>query len=146
MFNRVILIGNVGKDPEIKSMNNGGKVATFSIATSERWRDKATGEKKERTEWHNIVVFNEGIVGVIEQFVKKGTRVGIEGSLATRKWQHSDGTDRYSTEVVLKQFNGSLILMGENTGGGRPAPDEDAYGSTRTKEGRKAAMDDEIPF
>lgn len=116
-LNKVMLIGNLGADPEIKSFSNGGKVANFRIATSESWKDKNTGEKKERTEWHSIAVFNEGLVGVIERYVKKGSKVYVEGQLQTRKWQDQSGNDRYSTEIVLKPFNGALVLLGDARGG-----------------------------
>lgn len=117
--NKVILIGNVGKDPEVRSFNNGGKVCNFSIATSESWKDKQTGERKEKTDWHNVAVFNEGLVGIIERYVKKGSKVYVEGALKTRKWQDRDGNDRYTTEVVLQGFNGNLTLLdSRNSQGG----------------------------
>ncbi len=117
--NKVILIGNVGKDPEVRTFNNGGKVCNFSIATSESWKDKQTGERKEKTDWHNVAVFNEGLIGIIERYVKKGSKVYIEGALKTRKWQDRDGNDRYTTEVVLQGFNGNLTLLdSRNSGGG----------------------------
>jgi single-strand DNA-binding protein len=128
--NKVILIGNVGKDPDIRSFANGGKVANFSLATSESWKDKQTGERKEKTDWHNIAVFNDGLVGVIERYVKKGSKLYIEGQLKTRKWQDRDGTDRYTTEVVLQGFGGTLTLL-DSQGGNRPPPAQSAddYGS-----------------
>ncbi len=117
--NKVILIGNVGKDPEVRSFNNGGKVCNFTLATSESWKDKQTGERREKTDWHNIAVFNEGLVGIIERYVKKGSKVYVEGALKTRKWQDRDGKDRWTTEVVLQGFNGSLTLLdSRNQGGG----------------------------
>ncbi len=116
--NKVILIGNLGKDPEIKSFQNGGRIANFSIATSESWKDRATGEKKERTEWHNISVNSEGLVGVVERFLKKGSKVYIEGQLRTRKWQDRDNNDRYTTEVVLAGMNGQLVMLDGPQGGG----------------------------
>ncbi len=116
--NKVILVGNLGKDPEIKSFQNGGKIANFSIATSESWKDRATGEKKERTEWHNISVNSEGLVGVVERFLKKGSKVYIEGQLRTRKWQDRDNNDRYTTEVVLAGMNGQLVMLDGPSGGG----------------------------
>lgn len=123
-LNRVTLIGNLGKDPEIRSFQNGGKVCNFSIATSETWRDKTTGERQERTQWHNIAVFSEGLVGVIERFVKKGSKVYVSGALETRKYQDQSGADRYSTEVVLRNFNSELILLdGKGSGeGGQASP------------------------
>ena len=119
-LNQVQLIGNVGGDPEIKNLDNGGIVANFSIATSESWKDKATGEKKERTEWHRIVVWNEGLCSVIENYVRKGSKVFVQGELQTREWE-KDGVKRYSTEVVLTGFKANLILLGD--GGGRKASD-----------------------
>lgn len=119
-LNQVQLIGNVGGDPEIKTLDSGGVVANFSIATSESWKDKTTGEKKERTEWHRIVVWNEGLCGVIENYVRKGSKVFVQGELQTRKWE-KDGIERYSTEVVLTGFKANLILLGD--GGGRKASD-----------------------
>lgn len=109
-LNKVLLIGNLGADPEIRNAG-GSKVANFSIATSESWRDKDTGEKKERTEWHRITVWNEGLVGVIERYIKKGDKVFVEGQLQTRKWQDQDGNDRYSTEVVLSGFGGAITML-----------------------------------
>ncbi len=117
-LNRVTLIGNVGQDPEIRNLNSGSSVANLSLATSETWRDK-DGEKQERTEWHRIVVWNDGLIGVIEKFVKKGSKIMIEGQLQTRKWQDQDGNDRYSTEVVLTGFDGKLLLLGDSGGGNR---------------------------
>ncbi len=118
-LNKVCLLGNLGRDPEIRTMQNGKKVANFSIATSESWKDQS-GQKQERTEWHRIVVFSEGLVGVIERYVKKGSKLYIEGSLQTRKWQDQQGQDRYSTEVTLQNFNSKLIMLDgrSNDGGG----------------------------
>jgi single-strand DNA-binding protein len=116
--NKVILIGNLGKDPEIKSFQNGGKIANFSIATSEQWKDKMTGERKERTEWHNIVINGDGLVNVVERYIKKGSKVYIEGSLRTRKWQDRDGNDRYTTEVVVAGMSGTLTMLDGAPGGG----------------------------
>lgn len=110
-LNRVILVGRVGKDPELRSFNNGGRIANFSLATSERWKDKNTGERKEKTEWTNIVVSGDGLVGVVERFVRKGSQIGIEGKLQTRKYQDRDGNDRYVTEVVVSGFGGDLTLL-----------------------------------
>jgi single-strand DNA-binding protein len=109
--NKVILVGNVGKDPEIRRMTNGDAVATFSIATSETWKDKASGERKEKTEWHRICCFNEGLNKIIESYVKKGSKIYVEGSLQTRKWTDKDGAEKYSTEIVLQRFGGSLVLL-----------------------------------
>ena len=110
--NKVILIGNLGRDPEVRSFTNGGTVVNLRIATSERWRDKSTGENKERTEWHSVAIFNENLGRIAEQYLKKGSTVYIEGQLETRKWQDQSGQDRYSTEVVLRQFRGELTLLG----------------------------------
>lgn len=135
-LNKVMLIGNVGNDPDIKSMPSGDKVANFSVATSESWKDKATGEKKEKTEWHRIVVFNKGLVGVIENYVKKGSKIYIAGKLQTRKWKDKDGVEKYSTEVVLSGFDGELVLLGGKQAEAKPAQ---AVGMTQ-------ATEDEIPF
>ena len=109
--NKVILVGKLGKDPETRTFQNGGKVASFSIATSERWKDKSTGEQKERTEWHRISVFNEHIIAVVETYLKKGAKVYIEGQLETRKWTNKDGVEKFSTEVVLKPYRGVLTML-----------------------------------
>ncbi len=118
--NKVILIGNVGKDPEIRRTQDGRPIANLTLATSETWRDKNTGERKEKTEWHRVVVFNEGLCKVVEQYVKKGAKLYIEGQLQTRKWQNKEGQDQYSTEVVLQGFNGSLTML-DGRGGGAGA-------------------------
>jgi len=165
--NKVILVGNLGKDPEIRTFGNGGKVANFSIATSESWRDKQTGERKEKTEWTNVAIFNDGLVGIVEKYVKKGSKVYVEGKLQTRKWQDRDGNDRYTTEVVLQGYGGQLTLLdsrnsqggGGNYGGGGGGYNQDsvAYGnqgqgggqrSASAQEGPKESfdLDDEIPF
>ncbi|MCA0404900.1 MAG: single-stranded DNA-binding protein [Proteobacteria bacterium] len=154
-INRAIILGNVGKDPEIRTSQGGDRVATFSLATSETWKDKNTGERKEATEWHTIVVFNQNIVPVIESYVKKGSRVAIEGQIKTRKWQDKEGKDRWSTEIVIGRFDGRLSLEGQPSGG--PQREEHGYGTTRTKDdprtmqgqppsGRPADLDDDIPF
>ncbi len=116
--NKVILIGNLGADPEIKSFQNGGKIANLRIATSEQWKDRMTGERKERTEWHQVVINGEGLVGVVERFLKKGSKVYIEGSLRTRKWQDRDGNDRYTTEIVIAGMGGTLTMLDGAPGGG----------------------------
>ncbi|AWD20788.1 single-stranded DNA-binding protein [Fuscovulum blasticum] len=116
--NKVILIGNLGRDPEVRSFQNGGKVVNLRIATSETWRDRATGERKERTEWHSVAIFSEPLGKIAEQYLKKGSTVYIEGSLETRKWQDQSGADRYSTEVVLRPFSGNLTLLGGRGDGG----------------------------
>jgi single-strand DNA-binding protein len=117
-LNKVMLIGNLGKDPEVRSFQNGGKVCNFSIATGETWKDKNTGEKREKTDWHNIAIFNENLVRIAEQYLKKGSKVYIEGALQTRKWQDQSGADKYTTEVVLQNFNGTLVLLDRAEGGG----------------------------
>ena len=121
-LNKVMLIGNLGADPEIRSFQNGGKVANLRIATSETWKDRNTGERQERTEWHTVAIFSEGLVGVVERFLRKGSKVYVEGQLQTRKWQDQSGNDRYSTEVVIRGMNGSLTMLdgpqGGNGGGG----------------------------
>lgn len=116
--NKVILIGNLGADPEIKSFQNGGRIANIRIATSESWKDRMTGERKERTEWHNVVINGDGLVGVVERYLKKGSKVYVEGSLRTRKWQDRDGNDRYTTEVVIAGMGGALTMLDGAPGGG----------------------------
>jgi single-strand DNA-binding protein len=116
--NKVIIVGNLGRDPEVRSFGNGGKVVNLRIATSENWRDKQTGERKERTEWHSVAIYNEALGKIAEQYLKKGSTVYIEGQLETRKWQDQSGADKYTTEVVLRQFRGELTLLGGRDGGG----------------------------
>lgn len=116
-LNKVMLIGNLGADPEIRSFQNGGRVANLRIATSETWKDKNTGERQERTEWHSVAIFSEGLVGVVERFLRKGSKVYIEGQLQTRKWQDQQGNDRYSTEVVIRGLNGTLTMLDGAQGG-----------------------------
>lgn len=141
-LNRAMLIGNVGNDPEFRTTESGAKVANFSLATSESWKDKNTGEKKERTEWHRVVVWNDGLIGVIEKYVKKGSKVYIEGEIQTRKWE-KDGIDRYSTEIILTGFNGKLVLLGDGSGGGKIADTNDNASRPGNDQSR---LDDEIPF
>lgn len=117
-LNKVMLIGNLGADPEIRSFQNGGKVANLRIATSETWKDRNTGERQERTEWHTVAIFSEGLVGVVERFLRKGSKVYIEGQLQTRKWQDQQGNDRYSTEVVIRGLGGTLTMLDGAQGGG----------------------------
>ena len=117
-LNKVMLIGNLGADPEIRSFQNGGKVANLRIATSETWKDRNTGERQERTEWHTVAIFSDGLVGVVERYLKKGSKVYIEGQLQTRKWQDQSGNDRYSTEVVIRGMNGTLTMLDGAGGGG----------------------------
>ncbi|MCW9044112.1 MAG: single-stranded DNA-binding protein [Pseudopelagicola sp.] len=116
--NKVILVGNLGRDPEVRTFQNGGKVCNLRIATSETWKDKNTGERRERTEWHTVAIFSEGLVRVCEQYLRKGSKVYLEGKLQTRKWQDQSGNDRYSTEVVLQGFDGTLIMLDGRSGGG----------------------------
>jgi single-strand DNA-binding protein len=154
--NKVILVGNLGADPEVRRMQDGRAIVNLRVATSETWRDKATGERKEKTEWHRVVIFNEGLAKVAEQYLKKGAKVYIEGALQTRKWQDKDGQDRYSTEVVLQGFNSNLTML-DRAGGGAGASDIGggefgSPGPTAARRpamaggGRRDDMDDEIPF
>lgn len=147
--NKVILIGNLGRDPEIRTLNSGDRVANLNIATSEQWKDKSTGEKKEKTEWHKVVIFNENIVKVAENYLKKGSTVYVEGSLTTRKYTDAQGVEKYSTEIVLQRFNGQLtMLSGKSDGDARGAAD--AVNSQREIPGVKSSYqdltDDNIPF
>lgn len=153
--NKVILVGNLGADPEIRRTQDGRPIANLRIATSESWRDKNTGERKEKTEWHRVVVFNEGLCKVIEQYVKKGSKVYIEGALQTRKWTDQSGQERYSTEVVLQGFNSTLTMLdgrsGGGSGGGGDYGGSDDYGSSSSSGGGGRGnfsqdLDDEIPF
>jgi single-strand DNA-binding protein len=157
--NKVILIGNLGADPEIRRTQDGRPIANLRVATSESWRDKNTGERKEKTEWHRVVIFNEGLCRIAEQYLKKGSRVYLEGALQTRKWTDKDNIERYSTEVVLQGFNSSLVML-DGRGGGPSAVEEDggsdfgALGGPGPRErkpamagaGKRDDMDDEIPF
>ena len=160
--NKVILIGNLGADPEIRRTQDGRPIANLRVATSESWRDKTTGERKEKSEWHRVVIFNEGLCKIVEQYLKKGSKVYLEGALQTRKWQDKDGHDRYSTEVVLQGFNSQLTMLDTRGGGGGASADSgDDFGSSGPSAGSSAArerkpalagagksgdMDDEIPF
>jgi single-strand DNA-binding protein len=151
--NKVILIGNVGKEPEIRTFPNGGRVANFTLATSESWKDKATGERKDRTEWHNVSITNEGLVGITERYVKKGSKLYIEGQLETRKWTDGEGKDRYTTEVTLRPYRGELTLLDSrgNEGGGGYAGNNNSqssggYNAPAASESFAADLDDEIPF
>lgn len=161
--NKVILVGNLGRDPEVRTMQSGGRVCNLSLATSESWKDRNSGERKERTEWHRVVVFNDALVGVCERFLKKGSKIYIEGQLETRKWQDQSGQEKYSTEVVLRPFRGELTMLdGRSEGGGggsyNSGPD---YASSGGGGGRSGGsqdrdrspgpgpmndLDDEIPF
>ncbi|WP_425070842.1 single-stranded DNA-binding protein [Sagittula sp. S175] len=126
--NKVILVGNLGRDPEVRSFQNGGKVCNLRIATSETWKDRNTGERREKTEWHSVAIFQEGLVRVAEQYLRKGSKVYIEGQLQTRKWQDQSGQDRYSTEVVLQGFGGQLVMLDGPGGGGGGGGDRGGYG------------------
>src|SRR5450631_3900520 len=141
--NKVILIGNLGKDPEIRRTQDGRPIANLSVATSESWRDKTTGERKEKNEWHRVVVFNEGLCKIIEQYLKKGSKVYLEGALQTRKWTDKDGHERYSTEVVLQGFNSQLTMLDTKGGGGGSAADssESDFGSSGPSGGSSAARE-----
>jgi single-strand DNA-binding protein len=148
--NKVILVGNLGKDPEVRRMTSGEPVVNLSLATSESWRDKASGERKEKTEWHRVVIFNKNLAEVAEKYLRKGSKVYVEGQLQTRKWTDKDGAEKYSTEVVLQNFRGELTMLdgrnsgegggGGNFGGGRSAAGEAPASFQRDE------MDDEIPF
>ena len=155
--NKVILIGNLGADPEIRRTQDGRPVANLRVATSESWRDKTTGERREKTEWHRVVIFNEGLCKIAEQYLKKGSKVYLEGSLQTRKGQDKDGQDRYSTEVVLQGFNSQLTMLDTRGGVGSSADSGDDFGSSgpsasrerkpaMASAGKRGDMDDEIPF
>ena len=166
--NKVILIGNLGRDPEVRSFQNGGKVCNLRIATSENWKDKNTGERKEKTEWHSVAIFQEGLVRIAEQYLRKGSKVYIEGQLQTRKWQDQSGQDKYSTEVVLQGFGGTLTMLdgrdggdsggavGASGGGGSSYDNrqdsgyDSGYGSGPSQGDGSSApsrdLDDEIPF
>jgi single-strand DNA-binding protein len=160
--NKVILVGNLGKDPEIRRTQDGRPIANLSIATSETWRDKNSGERKEKTEWHRVVIFNEGLCKVAEQYLKKGAKVYIEGALQTRKWTDQSGVEKYSTEVVLQGFNSTLTMLDGRSGGGGGSFGSDDSGSDFSSGGasssaprravaagagaRNSDMDDDIPF
>jgi single-strand DNA-binding protein len=164
--NKVILVGNLGRDPEVRSFPNGGKVCNLRIATSETWRDRSSGERKEKTEWHSVAIFSEGLVKVAEQYLRKGSKVYLEGQLETRKWQDQSGAERYTTEVVLRNFNSALVMLdgrGEGGGGGAVGHDEGYGGGSAGGGGTSAGggfgdrggapaggggrdFDDEIPF
>lgn len=149
-LNKVMLIGNLGQDPEVRNLPNGGKVVNLSIATSESWKDKATGEKKEKTEWHRVVVFNENLVGVIEKYLHKGDKVYIEGQLQTRKWTDQSGAEKYSTEVVLQGFNSVMtMLQTKGDGGGGQSGGQSRAGAPPRQSAPASGgggMDDDTPF
>ncbi len=144
--NKVILVGNLGRDPEVRKMNSGDSVVNFTLATSENWRDKATGERKERTEWHRIVIFNENLAKVAEQYLRKGSKVYIEGQLATRKWTDKDGNEKYTTEVVLNRFRGELVMLDSKGEGGGSRERSSMGADEPSRSFERAEMDDEIPF
>ena len=151
--NKVILLGNLGRDPEIRSMQSGSKMATFSIATSKRWKDKNTQEQKEKTSWHNIVVFGDGLVEIVEKYVKKGSKLYVEGELQTRKWQDQDGNDRYSTEVILQGFNSNLTLLDsrgnqniENNSNSNQTDDIKSDSSNNQNSNDSDENEEDIPF
>ena len=162
-LNKVMLIGNLGADPEIRSFQNGGKVANLRIATSESWKDRQTGERKEKTEWHTVAIFSEGLVGVVERFLKKGSKVYLEGKLQTRKWQDQNGQDRYSTEVVLQGPNAVMTMLdgaqggggGQRSGGWQQGGGQQSGGDDNWRSGGGSGsgggsnyddLDDDIPF
>ncbi len=140
--NKVILLGNLGRDPEIRSSQDGSKIVSFSIATTESWRDKVSGERKDRTEWHRIVVFNPNLADICEKYLQKGSKVYIEGQLQTRKWQDKDGVERYTTEVVIPRFKGELALLDSRGGVG----DEASGVADMPSDQPPAGIDDDIPF
>jgi len=147
--NKVILVGALGADPEVRSFQNGGQVCNLRIATSETWKDKNSGDKKEKTEWHTVAIFSEGLVGVAQRFLKKGSKVYIEGKLATRKWQDQSGADRYSTEIVLQGFDAKLVMLDGPSGGqGERQEPRGNGGNSSGGFGRGAAFDDDerVPF
>lgn len=150
-LNKVCLLGNLGKDPEIRSMQSGARVANFSVATSESWKDKNTGEKREQTEWHRVVCFNDNLSKIIEQYLRKGSKVYIEGALKTRKWTDKDGVERYTTEIVLQAFNGTLLMLSSSQGGsddrsGGEQRQSSAQTQRQAASRQPAAEDDSIPF
>ena len=146
--NKVILLGNIGKDPEIKATQNGSKLASFSIATSKRWKDKQTQEYKDKTEWHKVVIFGEGLVDIVEKYVKKGSKIYIEGELQTRKWSDQQGNDRYTTEVILQGYNSTLTLLDNrgNTNQSIENKSEDISVEDNLEKSGDSNIDDDIPF
>jgi single-strand DNA-binding protein len=152
--NKVILVGNLGRDPEIRFTNDGTKIANLSVATSETWNDKSSGERREKTEWHRVVIFNDRLADVAEKYLKKGAKVYLEGQLQTRKWQGQDGQDRYTTEIVLNRFRGELTMLDGRRDGAGGAGDYDRGGATPVEPEYASAgpggpgddLDDEIPF
>ena len=143
-LNKVTLIGNLGKDPEIRNSQAGGKIASFTLATSESWNDRSSGQRQERTEWHRIVIFGDGLSGVVEEYLKKGSKVYVEGALQTRKWTDQSGQDKYTTEIVLQPYNGKLIMLDGKGGQGRNGGQADNTGGYTPPGG--GDLDDEVPF
>ena len=141
-INKVILVGNLGRDPEIRSTQDGREIANLAVATSESWKDRNTGERKEKTEWHRVVIFNEGLVNVVKNYLKKGSKVYLEGQLQTRKWTDQSGTEKYSTEVVLQRYRGELTMLD----GPKDAPADTPPAQVRSETGQGATVSDEIPF
>lgn len=146
--NKVILVGNVGQDPEFKNTQDGRELATFSLATSENWKDKNSGEKREKTEWHRVVVFSQGLVGVIKNYVKKGSKLYLEGQLQTRKWTDSNGAEKYTTEIILQNFGAVLQILDNKSGGSSGGSNYDSGSSSSNKSSNVVVEehDDEIPF
>ena len=140
--NKVILLGNLGQDPDVRTMQSGKKIATMSIATSDSWKDKDTGEKKEKTEWHRIVVFNEGLVGVVENYIKKGTKLYIEGALQTRKWTDDSGTEKYTTEIVIQGYGGRIDIVSAKGNNQEHLESQDMTDSNDASEKKKDSKDD----
>ena len=141
--NKVTILGNLGRDPEVRTFQNGGKICTLRVATSETWRDKQSGERKERVEWHSISIMVEGLVKIAEQYLRKGSKVYIEGQLETRKWQDQSGADRYSTEIVLRPFNSALVMLDKRDGDGVARED---HGGGYEQPPQRDDLDDSIPF
>ncbi len=145
--NKVTLVGNLGKDPETRRMTSGDPIVNFSLATSETWRDKSSGERKERTEWHRVVIFNKNLADVAEKYLRKGSKVYVEGSLQTRKWTDKDGAEKYSTEIVLQNFRGELVMLDTKGGGGEGGGGRERMGAGEAPASfQREEMDDEIPF
>ena len=149
--NKVILLGNLGRDPEIRSMQSGSKMATFSVATSKRWKDKVSQEQRDKTSWHNVVVFGDGLVDIVEKYVKKGSKIYVEGELQTRKWQDQDGNDRYTTEVILQGYNGNLTLLDSKNSMSNEVSNQTNNSPNETSKkisdnGDSPEMEDDIPF
>lgn len=145
-INKVILVGNLGKDPEIRYASDGSKIATFSIATSEVWKDRTTGERKDRTEWHRIVIFNDKLNDIVEKYVKKGSKIYIEGQLQTRKWTDASGQERYTTEVVLSKYKGEITLLDARSSSSESFPTTRSSEKTHELEHALTDLDDDIPF